>query len=222
MTLSSPGLNKNDKKQFVMENDTMRLTYDFNGKGGPMSVNIYNKSTQPLYVNWKKSALIRDEHSISLFDRNVNFTASSSSATYRFGRYASATTGNMAGSFTMPEGVDFIPPGSSISKGLLVVTRPGDIAMVVPDSVTKKSLAGSTGYGAFKYQELGFDENISPLRFKCYLTFVLGNNESQEFAESNSFYAAKLFQSNTSPEQFYLYQQQGDQLFVKFKAGSNQ
>lgn len=47
LTLDSTQLPKNDKKQFVWENDTLRLSYDFSGSGGPMSVNIYNKSTQP-------------------------------------------------------------------------------------------------------------------------------------------------------------------------------
>ncbi len=49
-------------------------------KGGPLNVNIYNKTDQPLYVNWKKSALIRDERSTSLYNNYIMVSGAASAA----------------------------------------------------------------------------------------------------------------------------------------------
>src|ERR1700744_5157672 len=71
MTVDSSELKKNAHRQLTWENDTLKLIYDFNGYGGPIRLYVYNKTSQPLYVNWKKSALIRNRYSIGLFNPNV-------------------------------------------------------------------------------------------------------------------------------------------------------
>jgi len=43
VTLNSPEVPKNDKKEFSYENDSMRLTYNFHGEGGPVGMTVYNK-----------------------------------------------------------------------------------------------------------------------------------------------------------------------------------
>src|SRR6185436_11667901 len=87
VTLDSTEVRKNDKKEFSWENDTMRMTY------------------KPLYVNWKKSAMIRGGHAASLFNSNVQINGSYAG----YGRRA--TFGSINASFDMPEGMDLIPPG---------------------------------------------------------------------------------------------------------------
>ena len=44
---------KNQRKELSWENDTVNVTYKFSGEGGLMTINVFNKTNQPLYVNWK-------------------------------------------------------------------------------------------------------------------------------------------------------------------------
>lgn len=214
MTLDSPQLQKNDKNQLILENDTLRLTYNFEGKGGPISIHIYNKTDQPLFVNWKKSALIRNEQSISLYNNNVIISGNTASQSYRLGRYT-ASTGRLAGSFALPEGTDFIPPASGLSKNLPKLERTGILSTDLPDSVHDQQLLEADGINHVAYKQLHYGEDRSPVRFKSYITFSLGNNNPQEFAETTSFYIGEVCQTNAEPEFFPLYRQQGDQLYVK-------
>lgn len=39
-TINSPDIVKNDQQEFVVENDSLRLTYDFSGKNGPVHISI--------------------------------------------------------------------------------------------------------------------------------------------------------------------------------------
>src|SRR5258706_7879221 len=123
LTLDSPEVQKNNKKEFTWENDTMRLTYNFHGEGGPLSMTVYNKMDKPLFVNWKKSALIRDGQAFSLFDHNVQISGSYSGSSGG-GRYFQSTSGNISGSFDLPEGMNLIPPGSYITKSLNTMVQP--------------------------------------------------------------------------------------------------
>jgi len=215
LTLDSSQLSKNDKKQFVWENDTLRLIYDFNGPGGPIAVQIYNKTSQPLYVNWKKSAIIRDQRSTSLFDRNVLIDGSVSSYSYhRFGAI-SATSGSFTASFSLPEGVDFVPPNSAIDKGLLAIARSGALVSVVPDSAPISRIWDPTGLNDVRYKRVTYTEDRSPIRFNTYITFVLGSNATQEFAENHSFFVNEVMQANADPKAFALYRHEGDALFIE-------
>ncbi|HNC30155.1 MAG TPA: hypothetical protein PKX08_09130, partial [Cyclobacteriaceae bacterium] len=55
VTVSSPLKTQNE---FIAENDTVKISYDFSGEQGPVKISIYNKLSTPLYVDWSKSALI--------------------------------------------------------------------------------------------------------------------------------------------------------------------
>src|SRR5258705_9998756 len=55
------------KIEFIAENDTCRITYNFCGEKGPIHISIYNKTNKPLQVDWKKSAVIFGENAVSYF-----------------------------------------------------------------------------------------------------------------------------------------------------------
>jgi hypothetical protein len=99
LTLDSPQLQKNDKNQLT---------------------------DQPLFVNWKKSALIRNGQSISLYNNNIIISANARSQS--------------SGSFSLPEGMDFIPPASGIFKTFPRLERTGMLSTDLPDSVHDQQL----------------------------------------------------------------------------------
>jgi len=178
------------------------------------SSQLSKNDKKQLYINWKKSALIRDENSTSLFDPNVTMTGTASSTGYRVGRFT-ASSSNFTASFALPEGMDFIPPSSAITKYLQPIGQSGSLVSYVADSIRKEILVDPQGAFIAKYQRLTYDENQSPIRFKSYMTFTIGNNSPVEFSETHSFYVGEVMQSSAPPEIFNLYQQEGDKLFIR-------
>jgi hypothetical protein len=217
LTFDSPQLTKNDAKQLTFENDTLRLTYSFTGKDGFLNVNIFNKTSQPLYVNWKKSAYIRNEQSVSLFNNNVMILGHAYGKNYHTGNWAGASSTNFAAAFALPNGVDFIPPASSISKELPRLGLTGSLETPMPDTVQYKRL-DITGAIDIKFQQIHFAADSSPVRFKSYLTFSLGDDNPKEFSETNLFYVAEIVESEIGPHNFALYRQQADQCYIRQKA----
>ena len=205
LTLDSDQAQKNKEYSFSWENDTTRLNYTFSGDGGNLNLVIYNKSTQPMYINWQKSALIRDDRSFSLFDPNASFSGVTVGTHY---------VHNISGVLALPNGMDFIPPGSSITKALLPIARTGSLITYLPDSIRKHAATEFAG-GDVKFREVSFDETRSPVRFKSYLTFMLGSDHSSEFAECQSFYVSRVIETDKSPQMFG-FQGWGDRFFIHF------
>jgi len=213
LTLDSPEVQKNDKKEFSWQNDTLRLTYNFHGEGGPVSLTVFNKTDKPLYVNWKKSALIRDSQAISLFNSNVQIGGNVDSYSYG-GKYFRATTGSLSASFDLPVGVDLIPPGSYVNKNLQALVQPSAVYTDRFMDNTKPEKMTDFSGASYSYRRYSFDRGSSPLQFKSYLAFVLGDGE-KEFYVSHSFYAQEILLSSEVPEFFGFYKPEGDKLFVK-------
>ena len=54
-----------EKKVYYAENDSVKISYKFEGLNCPVSIGIFNKLPVPLYVDWKRSAVIVDSLLIS-------------------------------------------------------------------------------------------------------------------------------------------------------------
>jgi hypothetical protein len=212
MTVDSPQLRK-ENGQLTFENDTLKMTYHISGKGGPVAVEIYNKTNQPLYVNWKKSAFIHNDLTTPLFNNNITFLGKPAIVAYRTGQTTPAD-GRYASALSVPEGIDFIPPASGISRTLPNLSRMGILQTDALDTLQKKKLVATDGLNYTFYRQRTFGEDQSPVRFRCYITFSLGLNNGQEFAENNSFYVGEICQTSSSPDSFSLYQKQGDQFYI--------
>ena len=46
------------KEGWVFENDSVKISYNFNSRGGLMAFKLYNKLNRPLYLDWKNSSFI--------------------------------------------------------------------------------------------------------------------------------------------------------------------
>lgn len=214
LTINSTQMPKNDKKEFTWENDTMRLVYNFHGQGGPINLTVFNKTAQPLFIKWKKSALIRDGHSTVLFNHTVQVNGAIATTTISGPGGIKAGNSDISASFDLPEGTDFLPPHSDFSKSLLNIQETGYLDIANTQNAQPVRLLANDGVTT-KAKRVAYQEETSPIQFKIYLTFVLGSNSSQEFALEHSFYATEILQSHEQPEDFPLYGYDGDKLFVK-------
>jgi hypothetical protein len=48
-------------KDFVFENDDLKVVYNFWEKGGRMRFLLFNKTDKPIYIDWSKSFLVRND-----------------------------------------------------------------------------------------------------------------------------------------------------------------
>ena len=214
LTLDAPGMSKNEKKELVWENDTMKVVYNFNGEAGPMSLSLFNKTDKPLYINWKKSALIRNANSVSLFNPTVIVSGVAATAGYAsHSGYSRSLTGFTA-SFDLPEGTDFIPPGAYANKALSTVMQWDAVTLADIEQLPSEKIVTPDGI-AMKYKRVVFDQHQSPVYFSVYLTFVLGFNNNIEFAVQHSFYAKEVLATKESPDIFSLYNTAGDMLYTR-------
>jgi hypothetical protein len=62
-------LYQDDKKEFIAENDTVMLSYSFNGYNFPITISIYNKISVPIYIDWGRSTVVINNYEdAGLFD----------------------------------------------------------------------------------------------------------------------------------------------------------
>jgi hypothetical protein len=51
-------LSQNENKEYFTENDTLQIKYTFKGENFPITLTIYNKLNQPLYIDWSRSVVV--------------------------------------------------------------------------------------------------------------------------------------------------------------------
>ena len=171
-TIDSSQLQKDDQKVFATENDTLRLTYSFSGGGGPVTIAIFNKTDQPLFINWSKSAFIRSDTSYSLFGSNSVFAGSAVGNRYGITQ--------LTGTVNVQPASEFIPPQTKISRTTINLDRSAALRIAIPDTCKKQLL--TTQDGALESYFLAtYNEVQSPIRLKSYLTFTIGQGTGTEF-----------------------------------------
>ena len=218
LRVDSPVMTTNNVKDLVWENDTVRLTYSFHGKNGPMKLCIYNKTGKPLFIDWKRSALIRDQQSVSLFDSRMDWSGNAAGVSFAVGNQVNYHKGVYTGTTNLPEGAEMIAPQAYINKDLFPVYD----GLQVFDSLVAASPAAETnkiqsGSIYMKYTSVAYPDAKSPVKFSTYLTFVLGSvNEGKgEFSLTHAFYVSGIMRSAVGPGDFSLYGNDGNQFYVR-------
>lgn len=214
ITMDSTDISLDRKNGFLWQTDTISVAYQFSGEGGLMTVTVFNKSNQPLYLNWKKSALINDGMTVSLFNRNVIANGVISTDSYLVGNIQTAGYSQFSVSFDLPEGIEFLPPQSGLSKTVITLQEISVNSIAIPAVVEQEKIRVADGIIA-KFRQLQYADEYSPLRFKTYITLALGKNAENEFSVQHSFYAKEVLQSTTEPELFSMYRANGNQFYIR-------
>jgi hypothetical protein len=77
-------LDQNDKKEFVNENDTISIKYSFAGENFPLTITLYNKLRQPVYIDLQRSTVVINNVQVNspfYRDNQISFIAPLSYAT---------------------------------------------------------------------------------------------------------------------------------------------
>lgn len=203
---------KNGNRDFVIENDSVFISYCFYGEDAPISITVYNKMDEPLFVDWQRSALIIDDVATSYYQEKAPIQGQTESSysgdAYRWNRNYSITDGYSAGSFAgeiaLPKGVSFIPPKSKVeSTPLRLSNFPFD--QIPKDQYTRQKFAKSNS-SVVTVRVKKFTEEDTPLAFRSYLSLYTADqdNGKRKYSTFESrFYVSQLIKTgNVSPASF--------------------
>lgn len=222
---SSDGKGERDRKRdFIEETDSVRISYSFNGEDAPVSITVYNKLNEPLFVDWTRSALIIDDVATSYFDAKATVEGETTSENYHWNRRWSDSYGSFAGEFTLPKGVDFIPPQSKVEKTPLKLANfPFDR---IPDEEYQKSEFPKPKGGTTLLRIKEFTPEDTPLAFRSYLTLYTADKEGKPdriTTFERGFYVSKLLKTgNVPPTEFSEDQRFGGDFFYVHKVKGRQ
>ncbi|WP_315816402.1 hypothetical protein [Paraflavitalea speifideaquila] len=136
MTVSSPEIRQNQASEFVIENDSLELCYNFNGLDGPIKVKIRNKLQQPLYVDWKHSALIINDRAVSYSPSTMAIEGVLAAGMFSWTKEWSTTYGRISAEALLPPEMEFILPQAYVTKKLMGITN--QALENLPDSLFSK------------------------------------------------------------------------------------
>jgi hypothetical protein len=209
--------------EFVTENDSVRLQYNFNGENAPINITIYNKLNVPMYIDWQRSALIVQDKAISYVPTEVpiqgSYNGSSVGAAVGRGISSTSSSGSINATAILPEHIAFVPPNSYVTKMPMGVTN--RFIENVPDTAWhKERLTDSYGL-TLGIKRAAFTDSTSPLHFKSYLTIMVGAEQAKPTVFENSFYVAELITSGQPLESIWINKAyQGNRYFVREATGA--
>jgi hypothetical protein len=198
-TVSSNGMGRNERNEFVYENDSLRLVYNFYGKDAPVNITIHNKLQVPLYIDWLRSALILNDRTVTYSPNEVKINGSYHGGSYNFGNRSGweVTGGHIHASASLPPSVDFMPPRTILTKNPLAISR--EYVENIPDTAFHRlRYAGAEGM-TVSVKRATFSEETSPLRFRSFLTYMVGEAAAKPQSLEHSFYVSEIMNSGQGP-----------------------
>jgi hypothetical protein len=219
---------KKSNDQFVFENDSISIVYSFWYEKGLMLFSIENKTSKPIYIDWKKSSYIDNQVKLNYWNDESTTTTSSVTSTSHYDYYESGTT-LTPNQFILSE---YLETGKSESTSLAIskTKKPERITFVPPRSITTRTgffvypikyfkfgkspkyvevesqkKAGKT----IKVYEKQFGYENSPLACRNFLTFSFSEDFKEEFYVDNDFYISKVQEMELWEFQEYKYDETG-------------
>lgn len=167
-------------------NDTFEIVYNLFEKNGLLAFSIYNKSNKPLYIDWKRSALIQGEQRRVYWKNTSTFYSVTEGNSIRWLRDYSTSNHNSFGVISTPEQIAFIPPKTAVSMA----------RFTLGNTIWKKGLEEEVEYRntsvLSKFKSKEFDNDSSPAAFRNFLTLSLDHSFKTEFYIDHSFWVSKI------------------------------
>ncbi|QEC45639.1 hypothetical protein [Pseudobacter ginsenosidimutans] len=192
-----------ESREFVIENDSLQITYNFQGENAPVHIRVMNKLDRPIAIDWKRSALIVNDKAISYMIDELKTTGTAVTNSVNWNRDFSTSFTTFSAVTPLPVDWQMIPPKSFIEKTPLGVTN----AFV--DSRDKNTFVSSKKVlpdgTELVVKEARFTEENSPLKFRSYLTVLTeGNGSISPVVFEHAFYASNITNSMVKPSDLAL------------------
>lgn len=167
----------NADEPFTMENDTLRLRYSF--PKGQATIEILNKSKNPLYIDWSRSAMIVDGKSSQYWTDQSTVELTTREYKAQLSRNLSYTTGVI--SHTSP--ITFIPPNAEVTHAPFNILYQSQPAV------------------RYKRDEQEYTSESSPLKFRSYLFLSFDQDFTHPITPDHTFWLSERRQT-TEPIPF--------------------
>lgn len=190
---------KSDGENFVFENDTLRIVYDFYAEKGSMGFDVYNKLSKPIYIDWRNSAFIVNGERLNYWnDVSETEVVSTYSSVYYSGVLdlpvlLQEGTTNSTSRTTKAERLSFIPPQSHLYKSQFFLF-PSD-CYDFPDSIKREKVVSKNDVKRWvKLKQESFTAANTPLHFRNYLAITMSENPTALSYVDNDFYVSKIME----------------------------
>lgn len=187
---------------FVTENDSIRLAYRFTPEGA-LDIEVHNLSSDLIYVDWNKSAFIKDGQSFSLASDQAEIEATTSSVDLFD---TGLELGNLNGTITSTSSMNFVPEGSFIRYRTRNIDF-GHYDMRQSPGVEKKTVRG--------YQVRNL--HIDPIEAEKFETLLFVANESDK---SRSIYKHEFWVAEVNETQYNNQNVNGNQVKLSRTTGA--
>ncbi len=196
-TISGTDISQNEQKEFVSENDSLKIVYNFNGYNCPVNITVYNKSAKPLYIDWKKSAVISNGQAASYYSPGFKVNGAINGYNIDWANGFSNQNSNISANINGQEGMQFIPPQAFITKKPLEVSD----LLYNRDDTTMEKYIFHENLEEYRMRRKIFTLENTPLLFRSYLTVLFAGNEKETGIE-HTFYINEIIQNHTTPQNF--------------------
>lgn len=187
---SSDNIGLDKENSYVLENDSIRVEYNFWEEKGIMSFAVYNKLKKPLYINWHKSSYVQNGNKLNYWEDEL-ITKGTEKTVGRLNYYNFYAQTSINHSITSkPEKVTFIPPNSNYVKRTFHILPIKELIVKNYSSITVPVI--NHKYKKKKAFQKKFNRSDSPVSFRNFLTLSYDENFKDEFYIDNEFYISQV------------------------------
>ncbi|GHN01203.1 hypothetical protein WSM22_26920 [Cytophagales bacterium WSM2-2] len=180
----------------IIENDSVEVSYSFKGENCPVRIQVSNKLNTPLYVDWKKSALILNNERFSFWEDKATLNASSWGYEIHWTKNTSTTGSTTTGELVRAEQISFIPPHSFITATPLTAKSSFfELPPATKDQQVNLEGSGQTMTG----KKYSFSKENSPMKFRNYLTLAGDEKFEYSFHFDNEFWVSDIISTLAAP-----------------------
>ncbi len=195
VTLASDTAKVNDSGDFIFENDTLRIRYDFHSENGHLKFGILNKLKQPLYINWKESGFVQGTNFMPYWQDQYISNGYIYNQWFDWNGYL-----NLRGPYTFSiakreDQISFIPPGTELMQFEFVVQPGNGYSLYTLHKFGREEAQAAPSKKA-QPRYFVFGPDSSMLQFRHYLTFSTDAESRQKFALDSRFWASSVTEAH--------------------------
>lgn len=215
--ISSKNLKQNQESFFTDENDSVRIEYNFNKENRPVSIKIFNKTDQPLYIDWQKSAVVTNGKARSLFSNSGKIKGEINGELVQLNNVSTTYQSNIAADLKVQDGLGFLPPHSYLENAEI---QAGFLPVIpVKTEEMRKIKINGRKKTAMKKE---FSDKDPGNQFQCYLTFIGGVKSERSFSTSHDFYISSVTKTSLKPQIMYKEKIPGNVVYSRYSSGFSQ
>ena len=191
--LESPNLDTEcvENGDFLFENDSLWVAYNFEGYNTPVKITVYNKLNVPLQVDWEKSALIINSEAIPYASSDKPFHGGSISETVQTHYDRSVTFKEFGGVIEASKHKSYIFPHAMQQNKFMNIYF--DYKNLNKSDYQQIDLVNKSNRKV-KAQKMNFSPHNSPLQFQSYLTLYY--DEAKPITVKTDFYIAGVIKTS--------------------------